>query len=516
MSRGTARFMEPGSPQKVFAVVAALLLIACVPLALTLIPPLSDYPNHVARIYVLLNLDHSAELATYYAPFLRPIPNLAFDAVALVLAQMLPLWLAGKVVIAITFAVMLGGVIYLHRVVHGHWSVWPCLAIFFLYNRLFLWGFVGNLLSLGLAIWGTAVFLQLRHARPVLRLAVNSALALIIYFGHLFALGIYAITIACLAAYDLLPRIRREPGAVLRELFLLGLPFGAPALLFLFSPTAEVLGKTEWKGLLRSLSTPFNVVNNYNHVLDITTFLLLGALVVVAFLHKRLKVAPEFIGVLVVLGLLALAMPDQLMSIYFADQRIPIALALLGVAATDPVIRPKDGSALIFAVFAVLFIVRIGVISDVWRKSDQVYKSYIAAFEHMPRGARLLSIVSFPGDFSLPPIPCIEAGTIAVITRDAFAPNLYAYPLDPGKPIRFSPAFHDLVLRTPEKKYDRAVLEALKDPAYANRKSPFRPEILSAYDYFLMVNPELFTLPVPDSLTPVFKGVNFVLLKRTK
>jgi hypothetical protein len=59
--------------------------------------------------------------------------------------------IAGKLFVAASFAMMLGGTICLHRVTFEKSSLWPFLAIVLLYNRLLLVGLLNCLLGLAYA-----------------------------------------------------------------------------------------------------------------------------------------------------------------------------------------------------------------------------------------------------------------------------------------------------------------------------------------------------------------------------
>jgi len=509
------RVTEMTALPPVLGIALGFLGLACIPLAVSWLPALADYPNHLARVFVLLNLHRSPALATYYESFFRGQPNLAFDLGVAALAQVMPIWLAGKMFIVITFITIAGGVIYLHRVTHGHWSVWPLLVFFFLYNRLLLWGYLGYLFSLGLAVWGVAFFLRLKRADAALRLAVGLAFAIAVYFGHLFAFGIYAVCIATITANDVIPTIRRMPSAAAGEFLVAGLPLLLPVVLFMTSSMAGEAGRTSWAlGYLRSLTAPFNVIHNYSLLLDVITLLILAGVVITALLRGRLSIDRRLLVPIILLSVIQIFMPDRLFSSQGADHRIPIALVLFGIAAVDPIIRRADRSEVIFAALSVLLLIRIGVIASVWSQADRVYEGYRAAFEHVSRGARLLSIVPAAGGTSLPDTPLFEIATVAVITREAFVPSLYAYPREPGQPLRVRQEYEPLVRQAPPQKYRDQELQALREPSFAERNSPFRPEMVAAYDYMLLVHPRLFPIPIPESLVTEVEGDDFLLLKR--
>ncbi len=62
------------------ALFAILFVLAAFPVSLIKILPLVDYPNHLARMYLLANLPSSPTLQAFYAIHWRPVPNLAMDA----------------------------------------------------------------------------------------------------------------------------------------------------------------------------------------------------------------------------------------------------------------------------------------------------------------------------------------------------------------------------------------------------------------------------------------------------
>src|SRR3954470_15581964 len=58
--------------------VAALIVL---PLVYTLVPPLEDYPNHLARVFALASLPNNDILAHFYEAHWASIPNLIMDLI---------------------------------------------------------------------------------------------------------------------------------------------------------------------------------------------------------------------------------------------------------------------------------------------------------------------------------------------------------------------------------------------------------------------------------------------------
>ena len=140
----------------VWSAFALLMTLVSVPLFSTMLPPLFDYPNHLARLYLLTEGG-----SAFYAVQWGPLPNLAQDLIVPPLAGIMPLELASKLFLVMVFGLIAGGAIWLNRIATGRWRFWPLLAFLLLYNRIFLWGFVNYLFGIGVALGGMALWLAL-------------------------------------------------------------------------------------------------------------------------------------------------------------------------------------------------------------------------------------------------------------------------------------------------------------------------------------------------------------------
>src|SRR5690348_14248958 len=122
------------------------------PLLWVRIPPLVDYPVHLARMSVLLHDGDGSAIATNYVAHWRLLPNLAIDLVVPVLAQIMPLELAGKLFVALSMSLPVIGTVTLHRALHGRVGLWPLFALLFVYNVVLWYGFLNYLFALGVAL----------------------------------------------------------------------------------------------------------------------------------------------------------------------------------------------------------------------------------------------------------------------------------------------------------------------------------------------------------------------------
>ena len=94
----------------------ALLLLA--PLLLVDVPPLLDYPNHLARLYLLAHGSDIPSLAPLFTPHWAIIPNLAVD-LAYPLLTLLPVHIAGRLILASLLLLQFTGVLALNRSAWG-------------------------------------------------------------------------------------------------------------------------------------------------------------------------------------------------------------------------------------------------------------------------------------------------------------------------------------------------------------------------------------------------------------
>ena len=130
--------------------VAALITL---PLFYTVVPPLEDYPNHLARIFALSSLDADPLLASFYEAEWAAIPNLIMDLVAPPLVPLVGIYAAGRIFLGVALLLMLTGPVVLHRVVHKRWSAWPLIGGL-VYNGFLFVGLMNYLFGVGLAAWG--------------------------------------------------------------------------------------------------------------------------------------------------------------------------------------------------------------------------------------------------------------------------------------------------------------------------------------------------------------------------
>jgi hypothetical protein len=413
--------------QIVIGLFVALSALTVLPIAITSIPPILDYPNHTARMHILAHLTSSEYLARYYRIHWTPLPDLAADAVVPILAKAMDAGIAMRIFLAGILIAMAGGCIALHRTVFCKWSLWPLSVFLLLYNRMLLWGFINYLAGLALTLWGLTVWIRLERKPIAVRIVTGAVFATFIYLAHLAAFGCYALAIAAFSIapkegerFSMVPALRRILPALLSLL--------PPVALFLMSPTSGAPAAFAYGNPLRKFDLPVSIFDNYNRAFDGTTFFILLIAVVWGLTrgglvtHKRLGW-----GVLAILAAFIL-MPSQFLSASGIDHRLPVAIAIIGVAATDWNGLSLRRRAWVGYGLLVLLAVRLAVIGTVWVRADWDYEALLPAFELIPEGGAL-AVAAPARDVQAGGKPLLHFPLLAVLRRDAFVPSLFADPL---------------------------------------------------------------------------------------
>jgi hypothetical protein len=446
-------------------------VLVSAPVFSTVLPPLFDYPNHLARMHLLAEGGNR-----FFQVRWAPLPDLAEDLIVPPLSRLLPLETAGKLFLVMIFAAIAGGVLWLNRTATGAWRIWPLSAFLLLYNRSFLWGFLNYLFGLGAALLGAALWLALEDRRPALRVAASSAAALVCFFSHLAAFGVYAVTIGGIELPHFVAALRaRDRSAVVHQAVVVGAQFIVPVGVLVHWRRATVGGGTAYAGFLRKFDLPFGVFDNYARAFDIAGFALCSGLLVWLAATGRLGLTRRLGLGAALLLLCYLALPSRLFGASGIDHRLPLAIFLLVIAGSAPRFPDRRVAVVIGAAAAVLLALRIGVIERVWLQADRIYSADLAGLDRLPPETRLA--VAYPaGSIHVSAVPDVHLPAMAVVRRDAFVSTLFALP---GQ--------QPLALRQPWAAIAAAAQPALLWTALAGPAALPLPAVLAHFDAVALV-----------------------------
>ena len=177
-------------------------ICALIPIGLSPVPPMSDYPNHLARAYIAQHIDTDATLAMYTVQW-RFVPNIGFD-VAMWLFQSMGLDVyGGPIGFAITLVALITGAMVLHRALYRHWALAPLSVGLFAYHACFLYGFTSFSLGVGLTLWALVGWVMAARKPQWIRLPLFVLLATLLYGCHLFAVGLFGLVVVSMASHRL-------------------------------------------------------------------------------------------------------------------------------------------------------------------------------------------------------------------------------------------------------------------------------------------------------------------------
>lgn len=433
-----------------WAALALLSAALLAPLLIADVPPVLDYPNHLARIVLLASGSDDPVMGPIFTPHWAIMPNLAIDVIGPTLLRLQPVHVAGRCVLGGVLLLNLAGVLALHRALFGRRSFWPLASGLVAYNSTFLLGFLNWQIGSGLAMLFAAAWLSWRERRPVATIMGAATASVVLFFCHLMGLAFFLALIGSAEAHAM----RHGRAVLVRSAALLPVLAG-PIILSLLTALRDAPAATHWMSPHDKLVQAASPFINYLFPLDMISAVLVYGGVALGVAAGWLALAPRAILAAAVLAILYAALPFDLMGASFLDTRIAIMLGFLLFAAVDPVRLPRQPRRAVAAGLAALFAVRMEVVVEVWAEHRRDLADLRAVIADVPPGASVY-MTNVPqeeaptywdagprsrrlsntlrADYHLPALLLIERG--------AFWPLLFANPAQ--QPIRLRPAYAKL------------------------------------------------------------------------
>jgi hypothetical protein len=367
------------------AILCATLLV---PLALVDVPPLLDYPNHLARAVVLVFGATDPNLSRMYAAHWAIIPNLGTDLVLPPLLHVLPVHLAGRIVVGCTMLLPVVGTIAYSRATFGTRSAWPLASGLVAYNATLLLGFLNFVAAIGGALLLAAVWIAHRDRAPCRVMALSIIGIVALFFCHLMGVVFF---FALIAGHELAwIWVRRTDGAAALVRIALLVPLAVvPVGLYLLSPLASMATDIAFPSLAvkaRQLIFPFV---NYLMPLDIITACTVGAFILACFVTGRYRITSGSGVALLLVAALYLVTPSDFKGTFHFDLRFAIMLAFLLFGGILPAGLPRAATYAAATGFTMLFIARMAVVAFAWHGYRHDVADLRSVIARVPPGARV-------------------------------------------------------------------------------------------------------------------------------
>lgn len=466
-----------------FALFAFVLCVLLIPIFGHRYISINDLINHISRVWLLLHLGGGSSVSAFYRVSWAAVPNIAIDVFGYVMGRFLPLGLVAKSFVAVVFFLNLTGVAHLHHVAHRRWSIWPLIAAPLMFSRILLAGLVNFLFGIGLTLHAIAFWIGLKH-RPLLRMVSMAIFATAIFLSHLFAFGLLGLALLGVELEELLEH-KKPPLEWLRKLAELSLPFVPALLIFaLLTPHGDVTGSVRYHPLLGRI-TAFGTPILYDTVLDAALYACLFVAILVAVLKSEFRIYRPLAGAALVLVVAQLVSPFTIMSSTNVDQRAPILICLILIAATDvssvSFVRQRVFAVMLFSVLAL----RVWSVDSHWRASDAIYSDVDRTLSVIPPGAKVAT--GFALDrithASAPAIAAYYLPVRASVRRGGFDQTLFALPLQ--NVVTPQPAYQALADRTSE---NQVWNEFAAQPAKTSKHWRQTDRALRSYDYVVFID----------------------------
>lgn len=491
----------------VFAVLAAVSLL---PVLLTPIPAMVDYPNHLARMYILSQRG-TPDANPHYDVTWAFYPNLGMDLLVPQLARLTSVESATRLFLLLSQLLIVTGALLLEWVRKGHVRFAGFAALAFLYCLPFSWGFVNFEFGLGLALWGIAVYLLLAEGPWPLRFVANLIFVAALYVAHFFSLGIYGAT---LGLFELSRMRRRKVAHPVAAARLAALALPALALFAIMRVTSGAIGSegTSWFLEFKPV-WPLRIMNGYNLTVGAATGLALMIALLFAARRGVLKLEPAGIWLAIGFALLYLGIPSKLFGTSFVDLRVIPAAALILPAFCSLSLPSRAWGMAALAAISGVILLNLAVVLAVWLPYRADYAAIIVSFQKIDRGARVL--VGSAEDNGDPPFadltsyPMYYAPTLAVHYADAFVPNLFT---EAGKqPVRPREAMRNIAIP-----YGGPVPSSLLAAIATGRPPAGAPQFVRSwhrdFDYLYVLGSPAAN-PLPDLLEVLQTSERFVLYR---
>jgi len=490
------------------ALIAALLL----PFLLVDVPPVLDYPNHLARWFVLAHPGDPI-LSRFYAPNWHITPNLGFDPIAMLLLRLLPVHVGGRLVLAASLLAPVIGALVYSRAAFGKLSAWPLGATLIGFNGIFFLGFANFLLATGLGFAAAGAWLALRQrGHDIAAVLLGAVASAAIFLCHIFGVGLFALLIGCQESARLRKANWTGTARVAAMIVITLIPAVA---LYLLSPLsgngAAVAG---WDGShkLWDLFTPFMT---YNKQLTLATGL--AVLIVLIVSWRGAEFAPGTRPALGLLFLVYLAAPVTLKGGTFVDVRFALMMGLLVFAGLRPRLTPDHERWLMLGI-AALVALRSFYTGAMWLDHRRDLADLRAAMAEVQPGALVLTARSLnPATDAATPerlLPDTERldshlPALLVIERRAFWPLLFADPIQ--QPVRVRAPYARIAWPL----YDPVDWDGFNGPLTPGLLgfAPYLRNWRADFDNVLLIDRPA-ALIAPAGLKPVYIG-DYVALYRT-
>jgi len=489
--------------------VAAMILLAFVPLLYPAIPPLVDIGGHMGRYKIAADVADSRILQQWFSFRWMPIGNLGVDLIVVPLSKLIGIELATKLVVMSIPPMTVAGMLWVAREVHNRLPPTVAFALPLAFSHPFMFGFVNFSLSMALALLAFGLWLRLgRLGKTALRAWLFVPISFIVYFAHTFGWG--TLGLLCFSA----EAVRQHDRGI--SWWMSGIRAGfhaatlaLPILLIVLWRSEATGGLThrwfdwdyKWEYLLRMFRDRWEAF-------DIASAAIVLAVPVFALIHPRLTLSRNLAFSGLMLAATYVLLPRIVFGSAYADMRlVPFAAAIFVLA-----VRFKKETRFPLATWLALaavgfMLVRLAGTTTSMAIAGRKQAEQLKALDYVLMGSRMAVLV-WDRCEQWPLRRSDHLGAIATVRREVYTNDHWPMAGSTLMKVRYPPAGW----------FQRDPSQIVRDPGCRHEGWSVRAALHNlphnAFDYLWLIDMR----PIPKSWVegwePIWAGKGSIILKR--
>ena len=437
------------------------------------------------------------------------IGNLGVDLLVELLAPLVGLETAVKLVVMAIPALTVAGLLWVAYEVHGRIPPTALFAVPFAFNFPLLFGFVNFALALALALNAFALWLRLGRLDHVwMRAALFVPISLILWVVHAFGWG--TLGVLCFSA----ELVRQHDLG--RKFFAAGMHAGLhclslvpPVALMLLWRSNSAGVTTDWFNWARKLDWLIMALRDRWQWFDIGALVLVCLLLLWSIVDRRMSWSRNLIASVLFLSIVYVLLPRIVFGSAYADMRLAPYLFVIAIVA----IRFKDSASAAFqrsiAIAGLAFLlVRAGGTGISMWLYDQRFDRELAALDHVPHGARMVSFVGRPCVEGWGMTRLLHLPGMAIVRNHAFSNDQWTMAGAQLLQVRYSPGWPFVRDATQIVTQHRCPRESWRTIEMALAMLP-----RDAFDYVWLIDPPAFDPKLAGGLSPLWRSGTSVLYR---
>jgi hypothetical protein len=421
------------------------------PFLVARVPPLTDYPNHLARYWLIAGGMNDPTLALFYrVDWTNAVTNVGVDRVVAFLAPLASGLLLGHIAVVAAAVLPPLGALALSWAATRRLTPWVALFPVAAWSTTFLMGFINFQIGLGLALLFAAADPLTQPKLPSWAALMRIPFGLILAANHLFGLLFYGVLLAGLAMgpTSLTPWNGAEIARRLWRAARAGAWCLIPAVILATNrhalpgaqpPLRDVDHSIQYNVMPGKLATLFSPLASYNLAQESVLALTLIALFI--WLNRR-RLLTAHTGLMIAFaGLVSLSVlaPSRAAGASWVDRRFPIMalLCLLAALQLREGLTRRFGAA-VGAAAVGLACLQSAWIGWNWRAMNRDMNDVRQVLAAVPAGAAILPLQHDPSlsvkwrapagryMFAVGDATYRHFDAVAVPQRRAFVPNLFS------------------------------------------------------------------------------------------